>query len=78
MVAVAVKPESYVRNGKIFKGVWFQCVYYCEQGCSSYAILCAHESDCSKRREFTRRYDDARRKHSGRVRRGADWNRSQR
>ncbi len=68
-----MRPESFVRGGKIFKGAIFQCVY-CEQTCSSYAILCAHELRCDKRKEFLRRYDDARRRHSGRYRRGLDWN----
>lgn len=71
-----MRPENYVRNGHIFgKGIWFQCVY-CDQGCSSYAILCSHESTCVKRKDFLRRYDDARRKHSGRINRGKDWNRN--
>lgn len=47
-------------------GTSFQCVY-CEQTCSSYAILRSHEGDCSKRKVFTRTYDDARRKHSRRI-----------
>ena len=62
-----------VRRGHLLTKVWFSCVY-CGQDCFSYAILCSHESTCEKRKAFTRSYDDARRKHTGRLRRGTDWN----
>jgi len=62
-----------VRRGHLLTGVWFSCVY-CGQKCFSALILSSHEHVCEQRKAFERRHDDARRKHSGWLKRGENWN----